>query len=187
MGKVSVLIPSRNEQFLAPTVDDLFAKAEGEIEVLVFLDGYKPDPPLQERDNLILIHSRKPLGMRHAINACASVASGTYLMKCDAHCMFDEGFDYWLSDDAHITQAADLTINPGFTPAGFWVSVDSLDVKIRMYPASADTTFASPTDWFPLDDGEGMTFPLQVDYITIKVIGTDLGRVRYAFWGHSTP
>ena len=101
--------------------------------------------------------------------------------------MYDEGFDYWLSDDAHITQAADLTINPGFTPAGFWVSVDSLDVKIRMYPASADTTFASPTDWFPLDDGEGMVFPLQVDYITIKVIGTDLGRVRYAFWGHSTP
>ena len=83
---------------MAPTVDDLFAKAEGEIEVLVFLDGYKPDPPLQERDNLILIHSRKPLGMRHAINACASVASGTYLMKCDAHCMFDEGFDVKLQD-----------------------------------------------------------------------------------------
>ena len=93
MAKTSVLIPARNERFLAPTVDDLFNKAEGEIEVIVFLDGYKPDPPLQERPGLKTIHSPKPAGMRPAINACASVASGKYLMKVDAHCMFGEGFD----------------------------------------------------------------------------------------------
>ena len=81
MGKVSVIIPSRNERFLAPTVDDLFNKAEGEIEVIVFLDGYEPDPPLKERDGLKTIRSSSPAGMRPAINACASMASGKYLMK----------------------------------------------------------------------------------------------------------
>ena len=93
MAKLSVLIPSRNERFLAPTVDDIFAKATGEIEVIVNLDEQQPDPPLQERPGLHLIHSPKPIGMRMGINACAAVATGDYLMKCDAHCMFSEGFD----------------------------------------------------------------------------------------------
>lgn len=126
--------------------------------------------------------------LRYLLILCAVLVCGVLAYPAHAvDVVYDEGFDYWLCDDAHITQAADLTVNPGFTPAGFWVAVDSLDVKIKFYPASADTTYASPTDWFRLDDGEGITLPLQVDYIIIKVIGTDLGRVRYAFWGHSTP
>lgn len=37
--------------------------------------------------------------MRNAINSAASIASGKYLMKCDAHCMFAEGFDEVLKAD----------------------------------------------------------------------------------------
>jgi glycosyltransferase involved in cell wall biosynthesis len=90
---LSVLIPSRNEQFLPQTIADLFAKAAGEIEIIAVLDGYWPSPPLPEYPNLHIIHRSQPRGMRAAINAAASIARGKYLMKTDAHCMFDEGFD----------------------------------------------------------------------------------------------
>jgi hypothetical protein len=42
MSRVSVIIPSRNERFLAPTVADVLSKAAGEIEVITTLDGYWP-------------------------------------------------------------------------------------------------------------------------------------------------
>lgn len=99
MDKVSIIVPSRNELFLSKTVDDLFNKATGEIEVIVVLDGYWPDPPLKERPNLIILHQDTPKGLRAANNLGASVATGKYLMKCDAHCMFAEGFDEVLKND----------------------------------------------------------------------------------------
>lgn len=99
MAKTSVIIPSRNEQFLPQTINDIFAKAAGDIEIIVTLDGYWPDPILEERPNLILIHRSKAQGMRAAINSAAAVATGQYLMKTDAHCMFGEGFDEILKAD----------------------------------------------------------------------------------------
>jgi len=99
MAKVSVIIPSRNEIFLQKTVEDLFNKASGEIEVIVILEGYWPDPQLRERNNLIIIHHGQPQGMRQAINAAAAIAKGDYLMKTDAHCLFAEGFDETLKAD----------------------------------------------------------------------------------------
>jgi len=93
------MIPSRNEPFLAQTVDDIFAKATGAIEVIVHLDGYWPDPPLVERPNLHLIHRSKSVGLRAGLNAAAAVATGDYVMKADAHCMFSEGFDEVLAAD----------------------------------------------------------------------------------------
>lgn len=97
--KVSIIIPSRNEQFLAKTVDDIFNNATGSIEVLTVLDGYWPAPILQDRPNLVIIHRGQAQGMRPAINSAASIAKGEYLMKCDAHCMFAEGFDEVLQAD----------------------------------------------------------------------------------------
>lgn len=91
--KLSVIIPARNELFLQQTIDDIFAKATGPTEVICILDGYWPDPPLKEYPNLITIHRSTPRGMRAGINAAAAVAKGKYLMKCDAHCLFAEGFD----------------------------------------------------------------------------------------------
>ena len=99
MGKLSVIIPSRNEQFLSNTIEDIFAKAAGDIEIIAVLDGYWPDPPLTDNSNLILIHRGHPRGMRNAINSAASIAKGEYVMKVDAHCMFAEGFDEVLKTD----------------------------------------------------------------------------------------
>lgn len=90
--KVSVIIPSRNERFLVPTVEEVLRQARGDIEVIVVLDGYwehglPPDPRLH------VLHQGAPQGMRPAINAAAAVAKGDYLMKLDAHCMVGEAFD----------------------------------------------------------------------------------------------
>lgn len=99
MAKVSVIIPARNERFLTETVQDIFNKARGDIQVIVNLDGYWPDPILPDDKRLILIHQGTSKGMRHGINSAAAVATGDYLLKCDAHCMFDEGFDVKLVEN----------------------------------------------------------------------------------------
>ena len=99
MTKLSMIIPSRNERFLPQTIVDIFAKASSEIEVIVVLDGYWPEPPLPDYPNLILIHRTEPRGMRAAINSAAEIARGEYLLKCDAHCMFGESFDEILKAD----------------------------------------------------------------------------------------
>jgi|SRR3990172_7290784 len=99
MPKVSVVIPSRNERFLQQTVDSLLDNAWGEIEVFAVLDGPSSYPPLRERPNLTIVQFEKPCGLRPAINAVADVATGTYLMKTDSHCLFAPGFDLALSAD----------------------------------------------------------------------------------------
>lgn len=97
--KLSVIIPSRNEQFLPQTVADVLAKATGDIEVIAVLDGYWPNPNLADNPRLKIIHFSDSRGMRNAINSAAAVAKGDYLLKADAHCMFSEGFDEILKAD----------------------------------------------------------------------------------------
>ena len=92
MSKLSIVIPARQELYLQQTVDDILKKAAGEIEVIVVLDGYWPNPPLKDDKHLIIIH-RERRGMRAAINAGVAVSRGEYVMKLDAHCAFSEGFD----------------------------------------------------------------------------------------------
>jgi glycosyltransferase involved in cell wall biosynthesis len=99
-----VIIPSRNERFLPQTVNDIFAKAAGDLEVIIVLDGYWPVDEanqflLADRPNLIIIHHSVAQGMRAAINSAAAIAKGQYLLKCDAHCMFGEGFDEILTSE----------------------------------------------------------------------------------------
>ena len=94
---ISVLIPSCNEEYLQKTIDDVLDKAVGDVEVIAVLDGYKP--LIRERKNLVLLHNDKPVGQRQAVNQAARVAKGKYLMKLDAHCMMDSGWDEILKRD----------------------------------------------------------------------------------------
>jgi glycosyltransferase involved in cell wall biosynthesis len=98
MSKVSVIVPSRGERFLPQTVADLLSKG-GDVEVIAILDGYLPDPPLKPDKRLVVIHKAQALGMRAAINGAAEIATGKFIMKCDAHCMFGEGYDEILQAD----------------------------------------------------------------------------------------
>ena len=69
MDKLSVIIPARDEPYLSKTVDDILEKAAGDIEVIVVLDGYWPNPALKNDSRVILIHKTESQGMRHARSA----------------------------------------------------------------------------------------------------------------------
>lgn len=97
---LSVIIPSRVDQYLQQTVDDLLQKAEGEIEVIVVLDGYWTK--LKDDPRVIVIHQgeiHNNFGMRAAIDASMSLVRGEYVMKIDEHCLVDQGFDLKLIAD----------------------------------------------------------------------------------------
>jgi len=95
---LSVVIPSRNEIFLRRTTQDILGKAEGDIEVIAVLDGYWIFPG-DIVDKVIYLHKGRAEGMRSAINSGVAIARGEYVMKVDAHCMFDKGFDVKLLND----------------------------------------------------------------------------------------
>jgi glycosyltransferase involved in cell wall biosynthesis len=106
MAKVSIIVPSRNERFLIPTIRDIFKKAQGELEIVAVLDG--GDYPegwkelAAEHPNLHTIHWTESRGMRPGINAgvASAISRGAkYVGKFDAHCLFDEGFDTKLVAD----------------------------------------------------------------------------------------
>lgn len=95
MSKLSVVIPHRVDQYLNKTIEDLLAKAKGEIEIIVVADGVWPSKIVDDK-RVIYIHQgtvHNAPGMREAINKGMSIASGDYVMKIDEHCMVSEGFD----------------------------------------------------------------------------------------------
>lgn len=98
MKKLSILIPSRGERFLVPTVNDLLAKASDAVEVIVVLDGEWANPMPPEDPRVTIVHFSESRGMRNAINCAASLARGDVLMKIDAHCMVAQGYDRVLRD-----------------------------------------------------------------------------------------
>ena len=95
---LSIVIPSRNEQFLTKTIKDLLVKSTQEIEVIAVLDGYWPDE-IVEDDRVHYIHFTQSIGMRGCINAGVAMAQGKYIMKTDGHCMFEKGFDTILKQE----------------------------------------------------------------------------------------
>lgn len=96
---LSVIIPAKNEPYLDRTINDCLDKAEGEVEVIAVLDGYWPNPAIKDRKNVTLVHHTKDFGQRPAINEAARLARGKYLMKLDAHCIMDKGYDVKLAAD----------------------------------------------------------------------------------------
>ena len=96
---VSVIITARNEVYLQRTIDSVLAAAEAKTEVIAICDGYWPDPPIQDDPRVVLIHHTESIGQRGAINEGAKIAKGKYVMKLDAHCNVDKGFDVKLMAD----------------------------------------------------------------------------------------
>ena len=96
---ISILIPSRNEPYLQKTIQDLRQKAIGDVEIIAVLDGYWP--PIKEIETcpcVTYIHFSNPRGMRNAINSAVAIAKGDYILKVDAHVMFDKGYDVVLPE-----------------------------------------------------------------------------------------
>jgi GT2 family glycosyltransferase len=106
VAKLSVVIPSRDEQFLVPTIDDIFAHAKGDTEVVAVLDSDRWPAEWKEvtdrHPRLHTLHNGQSLGMRTAINrgvASAASRGADYVMKLDGHCSLSEGFDITLLEE----------------------------------------------------------------------------------------
>lgn len=99
MVDLSILVPSRNEMFLAKTVEDLLAHIEGNTEILVGLDGAPADPPVPEDPRVKIVYHETSIGQRAITNELARMSEAKYLMKVDAHCAFDQGFDVKMMAD----------------------------------------------------------------------------------------
>ena len=141
---LSIIIPSRKEQYLSKTVDDLFSKARGDVEVIVVCDEGLQE--LTPRPNLKVLLKRGKPGMKSAINQALEVATGDYLMKTDAHCMFDEGYDVKLAEDC----------------ADNWIVIP------RRYSLAAETWTIKPNR--PIVDYEYLVFPYR-EVTTVRTGG----------------
>jgi len=99
MRDLSVIIPARNEMFLQTTIENILENREADTEVIAVLDGYWPEPPVYDDDRVTIIHVTKPIGQRAATNMGVRASRAKYIMKIDAHCAVDKGFDVKLIQD----------------------------------------------------------------------------------------
>jgi len=99
MPDLSVLIPSRNEMFLARTVQSVLDNIEGDTEIIVVMDGGWADPPIPQNPRVQVIYHPVSVGQRAATNEAAMISTARYILKLDAHCTVDKGFDVKLMAD----------------------------------------------------------------------------------------
>lgn len=120
-AKVSVIIPARVEPYIRETLRDVMGNAEGNIEVILVLDGVIPDYELPEDKRLRIYYNSKPQGLRPCLNAAIDVATGKYILKMDAHCTIGEGWDKILK--------ADCDDNWVVIPRRYWFDAPTWSIK----------------------------------------------------------
>lgn len=96
---LSIIIPSRNEQFLQKTIQDALDNIEGDTEIIAVLDGLWSNPAIPQHPKVSVIYHPFSVGQRAAANDAVKLARGRYIMKVDAHCSFPKGFDTVLIRD----------------------------------------------------------------------------------------
>ena len=98
MTDISVVIPARNEEFLSRTIDDLLASFEADTNIIVGLDGQWAEPRLVDNPRVIIVHYSESIGQRAITNQCVRLSDAKYIVKCDAHCAFEKGWDRKMLD-----------------------------------------------------------------------------------------
>jgi len=93
MPVLSVLIPGRNEEWMARTVQDVLDHSELDTEVIAVIDGEHIGDRPAPHPRLRLLELRESIGQRAATNLAARESAARYLMKLDAHCSVSPGFD----------------------------------------------------------------------------------------------
>lgn len=133
---LSVIIPSRNEIYLEKTIRNVLENADGEIEIIAILDGWLPDPQINIGDERVrFVHFKESIGQRQSINYGAKIAKGDYVMKLDAHCAVDKGFDVILARDCEYN----MTMIPRM------YNLDVLTWKPKLHKRTDYMFFSSPT------------------------------------------
>lgn len=95
---LSILIPARNEMFLRHTIEDILKNIEADTEVIAVLDGAWSEPEVDIHDRVTIIYVNEAVGQREATNIACRLSTAKYVMKLDAHCTFDKGFDRKMLD-----------------------------------------------------------------------------------------
>ncbi|MBU2052608.1 glycosyltransferase [Patescibacteria group bacterium] len=90
---LSILIPARNEEFLNNTIQDILKNIEADTEIIVALDGQWAVKGIPHNERVSVIYIPESIGQRASTNLACNLARGKYVMKLDAHCSFDKGFD----------------------------------------------------------------------------------------------
>lgn len=96
--ELSIIIPARNEMFTAKTIENILENIEADTEVIAVLDGAWTDPAIPQHERVNVIYVPEPIGQRASTNLGAKIAKGKYIIKVDAHCAFDKGFDRKMLD-----------------------------------------------------------------------------------------
>lgn len=93
MAKLSILIPARNEPYLQKTIEDILEHSEADTEILVGIDGCETGFNMWDTPKITWYQEENPIGQRAMQNKLAELATGKYIMKLDAHCSLQQGFD----------------------------------------------------------------------------------------------
>lgn len=161
MKDLSIIIPARNEEFLGRTIQDILEHAEGNIEIIAILDGYLPDPPLPVSDRVSVIYNPVAVGQRAGANQGAKIAKGKYLMKVDAHCAFDQGFDRKMLE-AYAKVGDDVTMLPVMKNLHAFDWICEEGHRRYQSPSGPCETCGKPTKkdvvWFPKPSPNSFTF-----------------------------
>lgn len=99
MSSLSILIPARNEIFLARTIEDLLENIEGQTDIIVGLDGAWAEPGLPQHPKLTVVYYPQSIGQRALTNRLCKLSKAKYVMKVDAHTAWDKGFDVKLMEN----------------------------------------------------------------------------------------
>jgi len=99
MYELSILIPARNEQFLKHTIEDILKNSEAKTEIIVGLDGQWAVEPLPQHKDVTVVYYPESIGQRAMTNRLCKLSKAKYVMKLDAHCAMDKGFDRKLMED----------------------------------------------------------------------------------------
>lgn len=108
---LSILIPSRNEEFLSLTVENILKQKRGNTEILIGLDGQWSNPGIEDHPDITILYYPESIGQRAMTNQLCRLSQAKYVAKVDAHCCFDEGFDIKLMEDMQ----DDITMVPVMT------------------------------------------------------------------------
>jgi hypothetical protein len=95
---LSILIPSRSEEWLNETVKNILKQKRGKTEILVGLDGLWAEPVIDDHPDVRIIYVSESIGQRAMGNKLAKLSTAKYIAKTDAHVAFDEGFDVKLME-----------------------------------------------------------------------------------------
>ena len=94
MHDLSIVIPGKNEEFIGVTASDILKNIEGNTQIVMVLDGYEvPVPEIPNDPRLKILKFDSSLGQRAATNRGVDASDAKYVMKLDAHCAVDMGFD----------------------------------------------------------------------------------------------